>query len=119
MLDPILLNLQLLRLQVVWLEIMRIFLMIPLTGSGNVMVKMEGLQLNVRLQKRKILLLLDQEVEDDVLLLVLLDIDVRTITHELKILGTNIMEEDVLEFLLPILDHDHIRLSLEIIDADN
>ena len=98
---------------------MKIYQMIAITGNGNVMVRMEELQLNVRLQKRKILLLLDQEVEDDVLLLVLLDIDVRTITHELKILGTNIMEEDVLEFLLPILDHDHIRLSLEIIDADN
>ena len=98
---------------------MKIYQMIAITGNGAVRVGMEELQLNVRLQKRKIPLLLDQEVEDDVLLLVLLDIDVRTITHELKILGTNIMEEDVLEFLLPILDHDHIRLSLEIIDADN
>lgn len=90
-----------------------------LAGDGNVMVEMEELQLSVLLQKRKIPLLLDQEAEDDVILLVLLDIDVRTITRELKILGTNIMEEDVLELLLPILDHDHIRLSLEIIDADN
>jgi hypothetical protein len=97
---------------------MRIFLMIVL-GNGGVKEGMEELQLSVLLQKRKIPLLLDQEVEDDVILLVLLDIDVRTITHELKILGTNIMEEDVLELLLPILDHDHIRLSLEIIDADN
>ena len=90
-----------------------------LAGDGNVMVEMEELQLSVLLQKRKIPLLLDQEAEDDVILLVLLDIDVRIITRELKILGTNIMEEDVLELLLPILDHDHIRLSLEIIDADN
>ena len=90
-----------------------------LAGDGNVMVEMEELQLSVLLQKRKIPLLLDQEAEDDVILLVLLDIDVRTITRELKILGTNIMEEDVLELLLLILDHDHIRLSLEIIDADN
>ena len=88
-------------------------------GNGGVKEGMEELQLSVLLQKRKVPLLLDQEVEDDVILLVLLDIDVRTITHELKILGTNIMEEDVLELLLPILDHDHIRLSLEIIDADN
>ena len=90
-----------------------------LAGDGNVMVEMEELQLSVLLQKRKIPLLLDQEAEDDVILLVLLDIDVRTIMRELKILGTNIMEGDVLEFLLPILDHDHIRLSLEIIDAAN
>ncbi len=88
-------------------------------GNGSVTEKIEELQLSVLLQKRKIPLLLDQEAEDDVILLVLLDIDVRTITRELKILGTNIMEEDVLELLLPILDHDHIRLSLEIIDADN
>lgn len=56
---------------------------------------------------------------DDVRSRVLHDIGVRIIMLGSKIQAIHIIEVGVLELLLPILDHDHIRLSLEIIDADN
>jgi hypothetical protein len=47
--EIILLNLPLPQLIDVWLETIKIYLMMLLAGNGNVMVRMEELQLNVPL----------------------------------------------------------------------
>ena len=94
-------------------------------GNGSVTEKIEELQLSVLLLNSNQplhlnqLLLIDLVRGDDVRSHVLHDIGVRIIMLGIKIQAIHIIEVGVLEFLLPILDHDHILLSLEIIDADN